>query len=266
MSEPAWDRKTAVVSALRLIRTSRTAKAEGELEWYFTEGLALFERSSVGAILDRLERESCAKLSCPKCCGEERRAVVAAMQRQIHLIDRDMLGAAIMTPGILANGNVCPKCGGTGSVFAPMGQGHTGKVTARPMGFEVKQAGYQVDESLMTRYAQVTRWLMRVGSECADVLCAYYGSDACRCAMVDPWGAHLAIMPQTAAGKKLIEKSKAKGDLGLPPIERVRIQAILQKSAPIDWRGELIERAYGQAVGLLKLAHEAFAAEMERAR
>lgn len=262
--KPQFDRARAVKLALRHHIEHRTSRAEAALEWFHTEGVCLFERSAAGGQIEAMKLASAARVECPVCCSVERRIDSDCMAERLHLIDPEAAVRRFLTPGILPGGQECQRCKGTGVVEIPIPQTSDRQCTARPTGHEVRDHGYQVDSALMTRYAQVTRWLDNVGRLHSEVLKAYYGPDATRCAMVNPWGMHLAVMPQCAAGKDLLRRGGSRVELRLHPIEQIRVQAIVQTQDPKPWRGELLERGYEQVSGMLRDALEAFTGEMGR--
>jgi len=80
-------------------------KELGDLQWYLTNGISLFERSPIGAILEKLENAAHFSRKCRKCHGN------GFTDEPYDIPDpKDPANKKITLP----HGNWCPKCKGTG--------------------------------------------------------------------------------------------------------------------------------------------------------
>lgn len=229
---------------------------EAKLQWYFGVGMAAFERSPMGAMIDRLDLlANHRERRCKKCEN-----------------------------GALPNGRDCPACKGTGflarfQAAAPplrtgycrcptcKGRGeHAGKVCSQCDGDRyisedvnayanpdhAEASGYLPDDTSLQRFAWVSRRLALLpGMLHAEVLEAFYGDAGARWGLTRH-GRILALYPLTrkgsawsAAARKESEKHRKSSDLS--PSEILGVQAELEKSQPKRERRAALDTCERQA-------------------
>lgn len=222
---------------------AEVSPARTALEWYHSKGKSLFERSTLGAILDRLIADSQSSRRCRRCNDAPQRSDGG---EQVHLIDPTRDGGS---PGVLPDGSWCPECNGNGYVGCSLKR-DSGARTAQPTGHEVRSSGYTPSDGDLTRLARVTRWLMRLERKdprLSQALEAYYGDDSLQVAGLAPWGRWLAVIPGTGAWPELATRSKTEREVSLRPVERMRSIAALELSQSIPWRRSLLDLGMEQA-------------------
>jgi hypothetical protein len=242
----------AATQALGFARSISRAllPVERELEWFFSRGQSLFERSSFGRQLEEAQRSSAGSRKCRACNNQ--RSVRDEHGRRVAVIDPERDGG---TPGVLADGTWCPRCAGTGSIPCAIARSKH-RVDAQPTGHEVRDHGYVPADEDLRRHARVSRWLKNLERKAPWVeraVSAYYGNDAGIVSQIAPWGAWLAVAPMTAAGDALLERTYRPGsEVSMRKIERIRVQAVLEQVAPARWRRQLLDAAQEQ--GSLRVA------------
>lgn len=201
-------------------RRRRVAR-EVDLEWFFNDGQMIFEGSSFGAVLERQEHFGQRLAPCEACngtgftdtdgtcrpCkgfgGKPRRLTRRSARAGQLLLATKRCGACRGRTGL-----DCEACHGDGSVHVP-GVG----VRSRPYD---ETPSYTPNENDLTRYAQVSRWLMRVPPSAVRVLGSYYGLDGYRWGATK-WTRMLAVLPHTPVGRAMLQKEGNK--FGLTPRE-----------------------------------------------
>jgi len=288
---------------------------EAALTWYFLHGERQFQRSTHGAMVERLIRDSMGSARCSVCCGvgilEDEGAV--RRHRQHGTTEKRMgwavverrkavdCGAAYRDGGVVlceerveqwhtvGVGSECQRCRGTGWVarrrpareceycarrrserelpdgsttveVEPLQQwrdrrrmcsecGGTGRaaVTVASTCEEQESGGVEVSGDVLRNYARVNRRLMHLGKG-RVVLELYYGPHG------QSWadqsgGRMLALQAHTEAGRRLLRRTKRKGDEATEasPEERLAAQIALQEQSPEPWRRQLLDRAHEEA-------------------
>jgi hypothetical protein len=173
-------------------------------------------------------------------------------------------------PGIDATtGDWCPRCKGTG--FKSFELYEKGEVTAYPTAEVVEARGYEPNHAVLQKYGRISRRLdavrAKLGSAGVEVLEAFYGDVGMRWGRTKH-GRLFSLYPRTKAGKKLLEKTRAKerdnDPLTLSACERLGVQAELQGMQPKGWRRELMDAAAKQAEELHLEATLAFCSTAEK--
>lgn len=217
---------------------------ERELEWFFSRGQSLFERSSFGRQLEEARRSSAGSRKCSTC--NTQRSVRDEHGRRVAAIDPERDGG---TPGVLADGTWCRRCSGSGYVACAISKSK-GPVSAQPTGHEVRDHGYVADDADLRRHARVSRWLRRLEKAnpwLEQSLTAYYGNDAGLVSQIMPWGAWLAAGLYTAAAETLLRESyKPNPEVSMRRIERMRVQATLETIRPQKAKRALLDTAAEQ--------------------
>ncbi|HET9954150.1 MAG TPA: hypothetical protein VFQ61_06585 [Polyangiaceae bacterium] len=182
---------------------------EADLDWFCSHGQEIFESSAFGAVLERQATygQECAPCercggsgftkddgtcrSCRGLGGKPRRLRAEASSRRGRLL----CGSARCGRCQGRTGLKCDRCGGAGYVdTAPIGS--TSERHEEPLAFTP-------DEQALTRYAQVSRWLIRAGQWAAVRLQTYYGVPGHRWAGTK-WGRVFSLVPLTGAGAKML--------------------------------------------------------------
>lgn len=126
-----------------------------------------------------------------------------------------------------------------------------GALTARPKSGQAPSSGYTPEESLLSRYARVSRLVRAVLEQdelSAAVLGAYYGDIGARWGR-SPYGRIFAVYPLTAAGRELLRRERARQSAGkapsstLTPAEELGVVMSVQAIQPQPARRVLADRA-----------------------
>jgi hypothetical protein len=133
-------------------------------------------------------------------------------------------------------------------------------VTARQVCTAHESVGVEVDGDTLKAYAEVNRRLASVPTVHRQTLERYYGPHGQSWAS-EPWGRLLGLQEFTAAGRRLIGKTKAKGDdaTGASPAEKIAAQWDKQRKSPEPWRQTMLDQARDQAQAAITAAQAAFA-------
>ena len=230
------------------------------LTWYFTRGLSQFERSTMGAMIERLQRDSSGASHCRVCEGvgilETEQAVRRHKHRGKHtelvtrwaLKKRDgaLVDERVAVAQDVAIGSYCQCCWGTG--WVPVRHPRPTTITARPTCGPPESAGVVVDGEVLRDYAIVSRRLCRMAPSHRLTLELYYGQHGLSWG-VTPHGRLLALQAGTLAGKRLLARTKRKGDeaTAASADERIANEWDAQQRDPKGWRWDLLQAAQLQA-------------------
>ena len=203
------------------------------LSWFFGSGRTAFERSTFGPMLERAELYGHGSWRCSRCRGS----------------------------GVLqGNGAWCDRCNGTGAIpyqLDPASSERIDQITAHSTGSN-HGAGYVPDDTVMARYAVISRRLSLLPRRLALALEAYHGDRGIHCAAHHTWPM-VAVYPLTASGQKLARLASEKG---VPDHERCRLEIVAQRQQANPpnkpARGALIEAAERQATQLYVAAVDAW--------
>ena len=242
---------------------------ESLLEWYFGPAQALFERSTCGAMLYRLEADSMVSTECKRCGGKgilEEADITPEIQRCIPCkgpADRNTNKPACPWcwngTGVVREGCWCRRCRGTG--HTPVRKKRGDRATVRVKAHS--SVCVEVDDVALRKYAKVSR---RVGElyensrEMLEVLAAYYGLVGA-CYGRGKRGRIFAVYALTPCGHKLVKRAQKRSlDDGtqLQAYQLIENEAEADRQAPDPNRTALLNQADEQARRLLKEASRAW--------
>jgi hypothetical protein len=203
---------------------------QAALSWYFTDGSAAFERSTMGPMLERAALYSMRRLTlkCRSCGGE----------------------------GILADASWCEGCHGTGTAQTRLVRSDDSELAMPVHETRSASGGYTPDDSMMARYAVVSRRVSHLPAIGRAALGRYFGPNGERCSHAPGWRM-IALYPLTPAGQRLAvlsdecrtdeERERFRGE---PDYERCFGQVAWEASKTKAARKALIEAAEQQATEL----------------
>ncbi len=215
------------------------------LSWHFERGLIAFEGSPFGAMLERCELFGFGSIRCSKCLG-------SGVRRR--------------------SGNWCKPCNGTGALAYGLDWSTNVDECIPISGAHQGGGGYTPDDSMMARYAVVSRRLGMLPEHLQAVGEAYHGHAGLRCVgeAANTWRM-VAVYPLTPAGKRLIratpntyttdeEREKYHAS---PPYERAYRHVASERLKSDPNRRQLIEAAEQQATELYLAFVDAWEATRE---
>jgi hypothetical protein len=270
---------------------------ESALTWYFLWGRRAFERSTHGAMVERLERDSMGSTRCRVCDGigilEDEAALERHRQRK-RTTERIVRWRLVERDGVVTDEQVsewhavgvgsecqlcqgtgwtakkrikprCPECWGKGRAAraqcsACLGTGWLTPNVHSTCGNH-EEGGVEVEGDTLRNYATTSRALARLDSMAQRTLERYYGVHGQSWANTAHGRIH-GLLEFTPAGKRLIKRTRISGDEATEATaaERLAAQADLQKQDPTTWRRELLEEAARQARVALHTAAQAWLA------
>ncbi len=202
-------------------RSRSRVSRESDLEWFWSDGQSIFESSSFGSVLERQSHYGQHAVPCVKCGGSgfttndgTCRACggLGGKPARLSALTRSRRGQLVLST------SRCPRCSGrTGIRSCVLCKGE-GALTLAPVGLRSspydEPPSYAPNENDLTRYAQVSRWLLKIPAEAVRVLESYYGIEGFRWGATK-WGRLTAVLPHTPAGRSMLRKTT--NPLGLPP-------------------------------------------------
>lgn len=215
----------------------RLMALESDLDWYFGEGSATFERSTFGSQLEHAALFASATRPCFDCGG----------------IPESTYGGEVGGTGFAESGAECRRCCGVGWVVCD--QRPSGPLTVKPKPVPRAESGYWPGHDTLVRFATVSRVIRAVAETSpvlASVLRAYYGDQGARWGLTKN-GRIFSVYPLTKAGRRLLETSRRKSesrDAVLHDDEVLGVEQELQRAQPNDLRRLLLTRADMEARGL----------------
>ncbi len=210
----------------------RLIALESQLDWYYGEGSATFERSTFGDQLEHASLFAGATRPCFWCGG----------------IPASVYGGEVPGSGFTETGAECRKCHGAGWVASDQRKAD-GALTAKPKPAARVESGYWPGHDALTRYATMSRVVNQVsdmGRSLELALRAFYGDIGAR------WGRHaygriFAVYPLTRAGTRLCETSRRRSIEALQDVDILQNEKVLQGQQPNDIRRLLFDRADREA-------------------
>jgi hypothetical protein len=177
-------------------------KELGDLQWYLSNGMSMFERSPIGAILDKLENAAHFSRKCRKCHGN------GFTDEPYDVPDpRDPANKKITLP----HGNWCPKCKGTGVEAVRMTALEQQEVeSGEHTPHDQEGTRSAVPDEVLVRYASISRVLSRLSTKSRDAIIAAYGDNGEELAR-GTRGRSWALLPLTEQGEELIREARALG-------------------------------------------------------
>lgn len=280
---------------------------EEAFRWYFRDGQRRFQRSTHGAIVARLERDSAGCVQCRICRGAgildcekslkrhiERKKTTEKVRKWIIRAEHKDVDGRDAGPILheeetevwapVGIGSYCQFCKGTGvrpksrpkTIRCPdcsglmkaerqrcgtcHGRGRVSPDVGNWKGRE-ESAGVEVDGDTLRRFAVISRRLSRVSQRHQQTIEDYFGP------LGEYWGGHsvqagrlVALQPRTKSGRKLLQRTRKKGDeaTGATPEQRIDSQWALQTRDPKTWRYELLEASMREAQQLVDSAAKAW--------
>lgn len=215
-----------------------------DLTWFLSYGITLFERSSIGAQLDKIAMEAFTSRRCHVCGGDG--VIKKAFQTR----------TGKKTYRIVPAGSWCFKCNGVGAIpvrLTPEEQSEVNNGEQRCSDTDSTRAAVPDDE--IRRYAIVSRRLARMRKRRMTAIALCYGDDGEECAMTVK-GRAWACTPITASGKRLLaqeraRKSRTPGVEPERPLRALMALAALDGHKPNPERTKLLADAGAEAERLL---------------
>lgn len=230
-----------------------------DLTWYLSQGGAIFERSTIGAILEKLKNESCVTRKCKKCNGKG--IVKTICRRTVTHTEIDQTSGEpkeVTTVHEYGLGDWCQKCNGTGYKAVRLSaeesrQAYSGEWSSSKDRDGARSA---VEDEILVRYAHVSRMLSRMPLEYRLGIEAGYGDEG-EAASNTKRGRVWACLPLTEAGEELLRDARERGLLidGVTPwsqCEYLSALANLREKQRGAARTKLLELAINQATELLR--------------
>jgi hypothetical protein len=223
---------------------------QSELTWYLSEGISVFERSTTGAILEKLDRDAHVSRDCPVCDGQ------------------GIMGEKTIRRGAprirwvrdAKSGDWCERCHGTGVLPMRLSHDEQALVDSGDWAMPSDHAGQRsaVPDAVLVRYAYVSRILHNMPSLLRDALVMGY-SDAGEELSATLHGRSWACSPLTKAGGALLSqererRTRVEGVEPERPIQCMTALANLNGQSKNKERKELLAEASRQAVQLLRMA------------
>lgn len=209
----------------------RLMALEADLDWYFGEGGATFERSTFGAQLAHAELFARTTRPCFDCGG----------------VPESTYGGEVGGSGFTESGTECRGCRGIGWIVCD--QRASGPLTVRPKAPPHHESGYWPGHDALVRFATMSRVVKAVAAAkavLAGALRAYYGDQGARWGLTKN-GRIFAVYPLTAAGQRLLKMSRRRSEVVLQDDEVLGVEQEIQRSQPNDIRRLLLDRADREA-------------------
>jgi hypothetical protein len=170
-----------------------------ELTWYLSEGITVFERSTCGSILDKLEIESCVSRSCRTCGG-------AGIVDEPFVCQDPKDRERTITVQL---GAWCPRCHGIGVEPVRLSEEEKKLVDSGEMVTSSDRGGARsaVPDEVLVRYAHVSRLLASLPTLTREDLVAAYGDEGDELSK-GMKGRVWALLPMTEAGAELLRRER----------------------------------------------------------
>ena len=220
-----------------------------ELTWYLSRGISIFERSTCGAILDKLELESCTSRECRICHGE------GIVDEPFDCPDPKDRARTIT----VQLGAWCRRCRGIGVEPVHLSTDEQKLVESGEWATTDREGSRsQVPDETLVRFAHVSRMLSALPLDTRTAIEAAYGDEGEELSH-GLKGRHWALTPLTAAGKQLLAAERdRKATVGVTvperPVQCLVSLADLPKDKNHPERRELLAKASSQAEKMLQLA------------
>lgn len=216
-----------------------------ELTWFELEGVTYFERSPTGPMLDNLEAAAYKSSYCHTCAGK-------------GIVDKPWSGLDRHgEPVNFMHGAWCSKCNGTGSIPVRLTAEEQRSADNGELAENHNEgARAAVDDSVLIRYAQVSRALDRMDSFYRDAIETAYGAMG-EFLATTPHGRSWSLAPMTEAGKEIVAKERENKKSELNPDMQIVFLTELAKTSSGKKDHELIAalgKAANEAESILKLA------------
>lgn len=234
-----------------------------ELTWFLTEGLSVFERSTTGAILEKLEMDAYVSRSCRRCggCGVLDEGWTQTHRRCLNSNDPD--NKYEIPPIAHLTGAWCPKCNGTGAEPMRLSAEEQRLVDTGDWSSDDKEGKRSaVPDATLVRYAHVSRTLSLMPSLLREALVMAYGDEGEGLSST-VHGRSWACSPLTIAGGELLLKERRRRtvdekDAPERPIRCMTALANLGANKAHPERVKLLAEAAADAERLLNSAERAW--------
>jgi hypothetical protein len=221
---------------------------QSELTWFLTQGISVFERSTTGPILDKLEMDAYVSRICPICSHGV--IVESSIRRN---------GGRLRWVRDSKVGDWCQRCNGVGVLpmrLSPEEQALADSGEWASSDREGQRSA--VPDAVLVRYAFVSRALSRMPPTMRDALTLAYGDEGEEVSHT-VLGRSWACTPLTAAGSALLttERERRVRAEGIEPERPIQCMVALTrlgagKSHPE--RSKLLALAAAEAIVLLRRA------------
>ena len=222
---------------------------QGELVWYLSKGISIFERSTCGAILDTLELESCTSRKCRECHGD------GIVDKPFQCADpRDPVRTITVQMGAW-----CPKCKGIGVEPVHLTPEEQKMIDSGEWSSSDKEgARSAVPDQTLVRFAFISRALSTLPLTSRTVIIAAYGDEGEELSH-GIHGRAWAVTPLTEAGAELLSHERdRKVTVGImapeKPVQCLLSLANLPKDKSHPERKKLLSEAAAQAERMLASA------------
>ena len=222
---------------------------ESELTWFLTQGISVFERSTFGAVLERLDMDAHVSRTCPIC---EAGIVIEVTQKR-HAKRLKWVAEAKI-------GDWCRRCNGTGVIPVRLSPEEQTMVDSDGWSMDSDHEGQRsaVPDAVLVRYAFVSRSLSRMPLRLKDALTLAYGDEGAELANT-LHGRSWACSPLTKAGVQLLaaereRRTRVNGIEPERPIQAMTALANLALGKGNPERTKLLAEAARDANELLKKA------------
>lgn len=224
---------------------------EALLMWFFDHGIAMFERSTFGAQLERAMLNARGSKGCSGCGGNYKKLGRGRVKRRVYVCPHCATGffeppgggtpvpcgwckgtrlleasARSRRPDSYVVEDICTDCNGTGVAFRRGHRRNAGPLSARPGVISDYRPPVEHDPEDIRRYGEALRRFTRVSEHTAAILAAYYWLGQNH---INPREGQLwPVMAATPAGKRLLrqydERPKAidETQLGAAQLEKWR--------------------------------------------
>jgi hypothetical protein len=225
---------------------------QAELTWFITQGIAVFERSTTGDILDKLDRDAHVSRECPICDGN---GIILEQAKK-------RCSAKIAWVRAAKIGDWCKRCNGVGQIPMRLSPEEQSLVDSGEWATSSDHEGTRstVPDAILCRYANVSRTLSKMPIRLRDALMAGYGDEGEELAAT-LHGRAWACAYLTKAGAELLRKERERRTRveGIEPERPIRCLTDLARlnghqSNPD--RTKLLSEASTSSVRLLKKAED----------
>lgn len=234
-----------------------------ELTWFLTEGISVFERSTTGAILDKLSMDAFVSRACRRCNGAGILEDPWSQkdQRRLTPEERGKFSDEYLSKQVeLMSGAWCPKCFGTGSEPVRLTPDEQRMVDSGDWSASADHEGQRsaVPDAVLVRYAHVSRTLAMMPMLLREAIVLAYGDEGEELSHTIR-GRSWACAPLTVAGASLLAKERQRRTQKVEaepelPIRCLTALASLGHSKAHPERTKLLAEAVEGAIALLKAA------------
>lgn len=220
-----------------------------ELSWYLSKGISVFERSTIGAILDKLEMESCTSRDCRQCGG------AGIVDKPFECRDPKDSTRTIT----VQFGAWCGRCHGVGVEPVRLSPDEQKLVDSGNWASHDKEGTRSaVPDQTLVRFAFVSRMLAKMPAGPRMAIVAGYGDEGEELSH-GLKGRAWALTPLTKAGLQLLAQERGRKDtVGIvapeKPVQCLSSLADLPRDKRHPERAALLTEAASDAEKMLSQA------------